>query len=208
MLPNLKSKRGCESILQLYGMCVLCASSCFSSHVFPARLWPRPWNRTPPWRFWTCWPTTLAITGLRLGVWWRWCHQGRGAVKQCRKEGSRHGRMKPELEMRRTTGRFSHVCGIWCVLCASFVSLKSCVSCQALAQALTQNSTLTDLFLTENNIGPEGAKAWCLARMGSWGEREWCTAVWKRRQGNDVRQCNAALISRCIHLHPVEICDD
>ena len=47
---------------------------------------------------------------------------------------------------------------------------KSCVSCQALAEALKQNSTLTDLNLMSNNIGPEGAKAWCLVRMGSWGE--------------------------------------
>ena len=70
------------------------------------------------------------------------------------------------LWMRRTMVRFLHVCGIWCVLCASFVSLKSCVSCQALAQALQQNSTLTELHLGFNNIGPEGAKAWCLVGNG------------------------------------------
>ena len=51
--------------------------------------------------------------------------------------------------------------------------LKSCVSCQALAEALKRNSTLTAVDLQSNNIGPEGAKAWCLVRMGSWGEREW-----------------------------------
>ena len=44
---------------------------------------------------------------------------------------------------------------------------------QALAQAVEQNSTLTSLDLKSNSIGPEGAKAWCLVRMGSWGEREW-----------------------------------
>ena len=49
--------------------------------------------------------------------------------------------------------------------------LESCVSCQALAEALQQNSTLTKLYLEKNNIGPEGAKAWCLVRMGSWGEK-------------------------------------
>ena len=44
---------------------------------------------------------------------------------------------------------------------------KSCVSCQALAEALKQNSTLTSLNLQKNNIGDEGSKAWCLVRMGS-----------------------------------------
>ena len=48
-----------------------------------------------------------------------------------------------------------------------------CVSWQALAKALQQNSSLTDLHLSYNNIGPEGAKAWCLVRMVSWGERVW-----------------------------------
>ena len=37
--------------------------------------------------------------------------------------------------------------------------------CQALAEGLKENSILTNLNLWENNIGPEGAKAWCLARM-------------------------------------------
>ena len=109
--------------------------------------------------------------------------------------------------------RFLHVCSIMCAVC--FIAfLKSCVSCQALAEALPQNSTLTILSLYDSKIGPEGAKAWCPVRMGSWGEKrseerqrkDQDTAVWKRRQGNDERQCNAALISRCIH--PVEICDD
>ena len=43
--------------------------------------------------------------------------------------------------------------------------LKSCVSCQALAEALKQNSALMSLDLRFNVIGPEGAKAWCLVRM-------------------------------------------
>ena len=56
---------------------------------------------------------------------------------------------------------------------ACFVVLKSFVSWQALAEALKQNSTLTNLNLARNNIGDPGAKAWCLSRMMSWGEREW-----------------------------------
>jgi len=47
------------------------------------------------------------------------------------------------------------------------VLLKSCVSCQALAEALKQNATLTQLDLAGNNIGDEGAKAWCLVRVGT-----------------------------------------
>ena len=56
---------------------------------------------------------------------------------------------------------------VCCVLCASFVSLKSCVSCQALAEAVQQNSTLTNLDLRHNKIGDEGAKALCLVKMVS-----------------------------------------
>ena len=63
--------------------------------------------------------------------------------------------------------RYDDVC---CVL-HRVAYCKSCVSCQALAEALKQNSTLTDLNLMSCNIGPEGAKAWCLVRMGSWGEK-------------------------------------
>ena len=47
------------------------------------------------------------------------------------------------------------------------VFLKSCVCCQALAEGLRENSTLTCLRLRFNNIDDEGAKAWCLVRMGS-----------------------------------------
>ena len=35
---------------------------------------------------------------------------------------------------------------------------------QALAEALAVNKTVTNLNLEINNIGNEGAKAWCLAR--------------------------------------------
>ena len=38
-------------------------------------------------------------------------------------------------------------------------------SCQALAEGLKENSTLTNLNLERNSIRPEGAKAWCLVRM-------------------------------------------
>ena len=37
--------------------------------------------------------------------------------------------------------------------------------CEALAEGLKHNSTLTYLVLQDNNIGPEGAQAWCLERM-------------------------------------------
>ena len=81
---------------------------------------------------------------------------------------------------------------------------------QALAQAVEQNSTLMYLNLRNNNIGPEGAKAWCLVTMGSWGETEWRNCKKHSRVkvtlGKEVRQCNAALVPRCIY--PIEICDD
>ena len=73
--------------------------------------------------------------------------------------------------------------------CVSYC--KSCVSCQALAEALQQNSTVTYLALRGNNIGPEGAKAWCLVRMGSWGEREWRKAKEGSRHSHfksDIRE--------------------
>ena len=64
--------------------------------------------------------------------------------------------------------RFSHVC---CMMCAVRFIRVSQVKCllpfQALAQALTQNSTLTKVNLKHNNIGDEGAKAWCLVTMVS-----------------------------------------
>jgi len=47
------------------------------------------------------------------------------------------------------------------------VFLKWFVSCQALAEALKQNSALNILYLMDNNIGDEGAKAWCLVKMVS-----------------------------------------
>ena len=56
-----------------------------------------------------------------------------------------------------------------CALC--FIAfLKSFVSCQALAKSLQKNSTLLNLNLQENGIGPERAKAWCLVKM-VWRER-------------------------------------
>ena len=38
-------------------------------------------------------------------------------------------------------------------------------SCQALAEGLKENSTLINLNLEQNRIGPEAAKAWCLVWM-------------------------------------------
>ena len=64
--------------------------------------------------------------------------------------------------------RFSHVC---CMMCAVRFIRVSQVKCllpfQALAQAVEQNSTLIELDLKHNNIGDEGAKAWCWVRMRS-----------------------------------------
>ena len=67
-------------------------------------------------------------------------------------------------------GDFSQLCSMVFAVCF-IVFLKSCVSCQALAQAVKQNSALTFLNLIGKNIGDEGAKAWCLVRMRSWGEK-------------------------------------
>ena len=83
-----------------------------------------------------------------------------------------------EMGMGRTTGKFRiffHIFFTMCAVCF-IVFLKSFVSCQALAKALQQNSSLTNLDLTSNNIGDKGTKAWCLVcsvRMVSWGERVW-----------------------------------
>ena len=73
--------------------CVLCASSCVSNRLSPARLWPRPWNRTPVWRTWIWSATRSALKGLRLGVWCGWCHEGRGC-EEIAEEGSRHSCLK------------------------------------------------------------------------------------------------------------------
>ena len=43
--------------------------------------------------------------------------------------------------------------------------LQIFVCCEALAEGLKHNSTLTDMNLGLNNIGPVGAQAWCLVRM-------------------------------------------
>ena len=98
---------------------------------------------------------------------------------------------------------------VWCVLCASFVFLKSCVSCQALAEAVQQNSTLTLLHLWGNNIGDEGSKAWCPVTMVSWVEKR-SEEMQKARikkpphesdvRENDERRCNTALNLRCAML--------
>ena len=54
-------------------------------------------------------------------------------------------------------------------------SLQIFVCCQALAEGLKHNSTLTNLNLIgNNNIGDTGAQAWCLMRMVNMGR---CTTV-------------------------------
>ena len=67
-----------------------------------------------------------------------------------------------EMGMGRIIGKFRIFCTIF-----YDVFLKSFVSCQALAEALEQNSTLVLLNLQSNNIGDEGTKAWCLVKMVS-----------------------------------------
>ena len=73
--------------------------------------------------------------------------------------------LKPKFRDEKNYGEIvAYFCGM-CAFCL-IVFLKSFLSCQALAQALQQNSTLTYLNLEDNNIGPDGAKAWCSVRMG------------------------------------------
>ena len=55
---------------------------------------------------------------------------------------------------------------------SEFDQFKSCTYgpdffCQALAEGLKENSTLKNLDLQRNEMGAEGAKAWCLVRMVS-----------------------------------------
>ena len=45
------------------------------------------------------------------------------------------------------------------------VFLDKFVFCQALAEGLKENSTLMNLYLWDNHIGPIGAEAWCSVRM-------------------------------------------
>ena len=73
--------------------------------------------------------------------------------------------LKPKSRDEKNYGEIvAYVCGM-CAFCL-IVFLKSFVSCQALAEALKQNSAVTNLNLHSNSIGPDGAKAWCSARMG------------------------------------------
>ena len=102
-------------------------------------------------------------------------------------------------------GDFLQLCG-YDVCCALHrVSQVMCLlPFQALAEALQQNSTLTYLDLIFNNIGPEGAKAWCLGKR-EWGNCKRHSRV-KVTLGKEEMHCNAALIPRCIY--PIGICDD
>ena len=47
----------------------------------------------------------------------------------------------------------------------SWAQGPSAFSCQALAESFKKNSTLVNMNVAHNGIGPEGAKAWCLARI-------------------------------------------
>ena len=57
----------------------------FLSHLSPARLWLRPWIRTPLCLTWSCSMKTSALKGQRLGVWWGWCHEGKGGWRNCKR---------------------------------------------------------------------------------------------------------------------------
>ena len=70
------------------------------------------------------------------------------------------------LKIKRGRENMLQLCGM-CVLCVSSFFFKLFVPCQALAEELQRNFSLTDLTLASNNVGPEGAKAWCLVRMVS-----------------------------------------
>ena len=75
-------------------------------------------------------------------------------------------------QFEKQTRVWKHFATLRYVFAVCFILfLKSCVSCQALAEAVKQNSTLTSLNLKYQNIGDEEAKAWCLVRMGTWGEK-------------------------------------
>ena len=91
-------------------------------------------------------------------------------------------------------GDFSHICGMMCMTCAVrfIVFLKSCVSCQALAEALKQNSTVTTLILGGAfPLGDEGANAWYSVRMGSWGGKAGCLVrmgSWEEREWRNTKE--------------------
>ena len=59
----------------------------FCTSLFAVRHWQRDWSTTRPWQTWIWVSTTLALKGLRLGVWWGWWgfweigHEG-GEVRQ------------------------------------------------------------------------------------------------------------------------------
>ena len=52
------------------------------------------------------------------------------------------------------------------------VFLDKFVFCQALAEGLKENSTLTHLVLRGSTIGPRGAEAWCVVMVGTVGMGE------------------------------------
>ena len=44
----------------------------FRRSLFAVRHWQKDWSTTWLWQTWICNSTTLALKGLRLGVWWGW----------------------------------------------------------------------------------------------------------------------------------------
>ena len=75
--------KNCATLRYVCAVCfIVLLKSC---DVSPDRLWPRPCNTTSVWRtsIWSV--ATSALKGQRLGVWWRWCHEGRGCEERQRK---------------------------------------------------------------------------------------------------------------------------
>ena len=172
--------------------------------LFAVRDWQRCWSTTLPWQTWICLAATLALKGLRLGVWsgcWGSWGIGHERTKRIKVEIAKWFRGRP---YRGLVLRYAKsIIQIWVSLslffsfywrphnmwvseevweecCRIVESVKtSCVwidtisprslqiffSFQALAERLKHNSALTNVNLSWNNIGPEGAQAWCLVRM-------------------------------------------
>ena len=74
---------------------------------FPFRHWQKDWSTTPPWKTWIWLGTTLALKGLRLGVWWGWWGSwgiGHEGERYCSRDRARaNRRWNGEMSERKTT---------------------------------------------------------------------------------------------------------
>ena len=117
--------------------------------------------------------------------------------------------------MEKLWGDFSQLCGIMCAVCF-IVFLKSCVSCPSRRWPRPCNRIppWRSWFWRITTSALKGPRLGVRWGWGYEGKAQWRNtertdqdiADWKWHSGNDKRQCNAELVSRCIH--PVEICDD